>query len=159
MGRGRTLHDGGFPVGDWLWRPVTNWASFIVQSPSETHLELLTTCKDFVRSLEYCSPLWAGSPVTHLSQFHAVETKAFRIVGISRDEAETLGLSLSHHRLVVGFSVFYRLLSSLAAPALSVICPHHISTGASPVPYVIEILSSSLFCGSFFVCSSLSPYS
>ena len=21
MGRGRTLHDGGFPVGDWLWRP------------------------------------------------------------------------------------------------------------------------------------------
>ena len=35
------------------------------------------------------------------------------IIGISRDEAESLGLSLSHRRQVGGLSVFYRLLSGL----------------------------------------------
>ena len=68
--------------------------------------------------MEYCSPLWAGAPDSHLSRLDAVETKDFRIIGISRDEAESLGLSLSHRRLVGGLSVFYRLLSSLA-PLLS----------------------------------------
>ena len=29
----------------------------------------------------------------------AVETKAFMSIGIFRDEAESMGLSLSHHRL------------------------------------------------------------
>ena len=59
-------------------------------------LELLTTYKAFVRSLmEYCPPFLADAPASHLSQLHAVETKAFRISGISRDEAESLGLSLS----------------------------------------------------------------
>ena len=37
--------------------------------------------------MEYCSPLWAGAPASHLSWLHAVETKAFRIIGISRNEA------------------------------------------------------------------------
>ena len=61
--------------------------------------ELLTTYKAFVHSLmEYCSPLWAGAPASHLSQLHAVETKAFWIIGISHGEAESLGLSLSHRR-------------------------------------------------------------
>ena len=81
--------------------------------------------------MEYCSPLWAGAPASHLSRLHAVETRAFKIIGISRNEAESLGLSLNHRRLVGGLSVFYRLLSSLAPPALSAICPHHISTGRS----------------------------
>ena len=94
--------------------------------------ELLTTYKAFGRSLmEYCSPLWAGAPASHLSWLHAVETKAFRIIGISHDESESLGLSLSHHRQVGGLSVFYRLLSGLAPPALSAICPHHITAGRS----------------------------
>ena len=94
--------------------------------------ELLITYKAFARSLmESCSPLWAGAPAFHLSRLHAAETKAFRIIGISHDEAESLGLSLNHRRLVGGLSVFYRLLSSLAPPALSAICPHHISTGRS----------------------------
>ena len=76
--------------------------------------------KAFVRSLmEYCSPFWAGTPSSHLSQLDAMETKAFKIIGISHDEAESLGLSLSHRRQVGGLSVFYRLLSSLAPPALS----------------------------------------
>ena len=58
--------------------------------------ELLTMYKAFIRSLmEYCTPLWAGAPTSHRSQFHAVETKEFRIIGISHDEAESLGLSLS----------------------------------------------------------------
>ena len=73
--------------------------------------------------MEYCSPLWAGAPASHLSRLHAVETKAFQIIGISRDEAESLGLSLSHHRQVGGLSVFHRLLSSLAPPALFAIPP------------------------------------
>ena len=77
----------------------------------------LTTSKAFVRSLiEYCSPLCAGAPASYLSQLHAVETKAFRIICISRDEVESLGLSLSHRRQVGGLSVFYRLLSGLASP-------------------------------------------
>ena len=52
--------------------------------------ELLTTYKAFGRSLmENCSPLWAGAPASHLSRLHAVETKAFGIIGISREEAVT----------------------------------------------------------------------
>ena len=52
--------------------------------------ELLTTNKVFVRSLmAYWSPLWAGAPSSHLSRLHAVETKAFRLIGISRDKAES----------------------------------------------------------------------
>ena len=81
--------------------------------------------------MEYCSPLWAGAPASHLSWLHAVETRTFRIIGISRNEAESLGLSLNHRRLVGDLSVFYRLLSSLGPPALSAICPHHISAGRS----------------------------
>ena len=108
-------------------KPVADWESFL--GPPE----LLTTYKAFIRSLmEYCTSLWAGVPASHLSRLHAVETKAFWIIGISRNEAESLGLSLSHRRLVGGLSVFYRLLSSLAPPcSLSPICPHHISTGRS----------------------------
>ena len=59
------------------------------------------------------SPL-VGAPASHLSRLHAVETKAFRIIGISHDEAESLGLSLSHRRQVGVLSVFYCLLSGLS---------------------------------------------
>ena len=38
--------------------------------------------------MEYCSPFWAGAPASHLARLHAVETKAFTIIGISCDEAE-----------------------------------------------------------------------
>ena len=77
--------------------------------------ELLNTYKVFVCSLmEYCSLLWAGAPASHLSRIHAVETKAFRIIGISRDETESLGLSLPHHRHVGGLFIFYRLLADIA---------------------------------------------
>ena len=94
--------------------------------------ELLTTYKAFVcRLMEYCSPFWAGPPASYLSRLHAVETKAFMIIGISRNEAESLGLSLSHRRQVGGLSLIYRLLSGLAHPALSAICPHHIYAGTS----------------------------
>ena len=68
--------------------------------------------------MEYGIPLWAGAPTSHLSQLYAVETKAFRIIGISRDEAESLGLSLSQRRQVGGLSVFYSLLSGLTPPSL-----------------------------------------
>ena len=63
--------------------------------------ELLTTYKAFLHGLvEYCSPLWAGAPASRLSRLHAVETKEFKIISISHDEAESLGLSLSHRRQV-----------------------------------------------------------
>ena len=116
---------------------------------TECQPELLTTYKALVCSLmEYCSPLWADAPASHLSRLHAVETKAFRIIDISRDEAESLGLSLSHHRQVGGLSVFYRLLSSLAPPpppALSAICPHHISAVRSRSannPFLVKLPQS-----------------
>ena len=37
--------------------------------------------KAFIHSLmEYCSPLWAGAPASHLAQLDAVETKAIKII-------------------------------------------------------------------------------
>ena len=81
--------------------------------------------------MEYCSPLWAGAPASDFSLFHAVESKAFRIIGISRGESECLGLSLSHCRQVGGLSVFYSLLSGHSPPAVSEISPHHISARRS----------------------------
>ena len=51
---------------------------------------------------------WAGAPASHLSRLHAVETKAFQIIGISRDEADTLGPSLSHRRKV-GATSYHQL--------------------------------------------------
>ena len=84
--------------------------------------ELLSTYKAFIRSLmEYCSPLWAGSPVSYLAQLSAVKTKAFKMIGTSRDEAESMGLSLRHHRQVSGLSVLYYLLSGIAPSGLSVL--------------------------------------
>ena len=79
--------------------------------------------------MEYCSPLLAGSPASHPAQLDAVETKAFNITGISHAEAESMGLSLSHHREVSGLSVFYLLLSGLAPSALSVLCHPQVSAG------------------------------
>ena len=94
-----------FPT--WPTKPVADWESCGVQSPFLGPPELLTTYKAFVRSLmEYCSPLRADAPASHLSQLHAVETKAFRIIGISHGEAESLSLSLSHRSQVGGLSVF-----------------------------------------------------
>ena len=53
--------------------------------------------KAFTHSLmEYCSPLWESTPASHLAQLDAVLTKVFKIIGISRDEAESIGLSLQH---------------------------------------------------------------
>uniref|UniRef100_UPI00358E30E0 SCO-spondin-like n=1 Tax=Myxine glutinosa TaxID=7769 RepID=UPI00358E30E0 len=46
--------------------------------------------------MEYCSPLWDGSPALLLAQLDAVESKVFKIIGISRDVAESMGLSLCH---------------------------------------------------------------
>ena len=61
--------------------------------------ELLSTCKAFIHSLtESCSSVWAGS---HLTLLEAMETNAFKIIGISNDEAESMGQSL-HHRHQVG---------------------------------------------------------
>ena len=52
--------------------------------------------------MECCSPFWAGSPASHLSQLDTLETKTFKIIGISCAGAEYVGLSLCHHRKVGG---------------------------------------------------------
>jgi len=60
--------------------------------------ELRSTDKAFIHSLmEYCSTLWAGSPASRFAHLDAVETNACKIIEISHDEAESMGLSLHHH--------------------------------------------------------------
>uniref|UniRef100_UPI00358EB7ED armadillo repeat-containing protein 3-like n=1 Tax=Myxine glutinosa TaxID=7769 RepID=UPI00358EB7ED len=63
---------------------------------------LLSTYKAFIHMLmEYCSPFWDGAPASHLAEVDAVEVKAFNIIGISHDKAETMGLSLCHRRQIL----------------------------------------------------------
>ena len=80
--------------------------------------------------MEYCSTLWADPPALHLAQLDTVETKAYEIIGISFDEAESMGLSLCHHTKVGGLSVFYHLLSGFVPSALSVFCPPRFLQGS-----------------------------
>ena len=53
------------------------------------------------------------SAVTSLAQLDAMETKAFKIIGISLDEAESMGLSLRHRRQVGGLSISFLILHPL----------------------------------------------
>ena len=92
-----------------------SWESHIFKLASEASLgilchaksflgtpELFATYTAFIHSLmESYSLLRAAAPASHLSRLHAVETKAFRISGISHDEAEYLSLSLTGGWLVV----------------------------------------------------------
>ena len=39
--------------------------------------------------MDYCSPIWPGTPVLHLEIIDAVETQALKILGISYSEAES----------------------------------------------------------------------
>ena len=99
--------------------------------------ELLTRCKPFIcRLIEYCSPLCAGAPASNFSRLHAVETKAFRIIGISRGEAVfgCLGVSLWVSRCLSLSLWSFCILPSPLRPcpsALPVIYPSHISVGCS----------------------------
>ena len=78
------------------------------------------------------SPL-AGSPAADLAHLDTGDPKAFKVIGISYDEAECQGLSLRHHTQVIGLSfslsLFYRVLSGLAPSAPSVLCPSRILQG------------------------------
>ena len=119
--------------------------------------------KTFICSLmEYCSPLWAGSPASHLSQLYAVETKAFKIIGIS---AMKPGPWASHFPIIDNsvVSLFHRLLFGLASSALSVLCPrgfcrahmvHHLPFDETPK--IQNNCPPPLLCSSFF-CSLLFP--
>jgi len=63
--------------------------------------EILSTENTLISSfVEHCSPLWTGSLASYLAQLKAMETKAFKINGISLDEAEYMGLSPRHRRQV-----------------------------------------------------------
>uniref|UniRef100_UPI00358DED36 uncharacterized protein n=1 Tax=Myxine glutinosa TaxID=7769 RepID=UPI00358DED36 len=62
------------------------------------------------------NPLWAGAPASHLARLHAVETKAFRISEISRDEANSEGLSLTHRRQLDCIAFGMLALPSVGTP-------------------------------------------
>ena len=107
-----------------------------MQSLPLAHLTFiyLTTYTAFIYS--YCCPLGADIPASHLAQLDTMETKAFKIIGISHDEADqsvritshhfriaSHHRSLSHHRQVGGLSVFSCLLSGFAPSSPnSVLC-------------------------------------
>ena len=93
--------------------------------------KLLSTYKTFIRSLmEYSSPLWAGPPASHFAQLDAVETKAFKINGISHDEAESIGLTLRHRRQVGGLCLLPPPFWSWTLCPLCVLSPTlQVSTG------------------------------
>ena len=80
--------------------------------------------------MEYCSPLRAGAPASHLARLHAVEIKTFRVIDISCDEAESLGRSSFNADRSMVF-VFHPLFSDSLAPALSVLCPLNITAERS----------------------------
>ena len=85
--------------------------------------------------MEYISPLWTGTSASNLAQIDVVETKAFRINGISHAETELMWLSLSSHRYISDLSVFDPLISGLAPSALSVHPPNHqVSAGLTYSP-------------------------
>jgi len=83
--------------------------------------ELLITCKPFGCSkMEYSSPLWAGAPTSHLFQLHAVETKAFRIIGISHREPLTVSPQADRW----SFCLLPSPVQSTPPTALSTVFPH-----------------------------------
>ena len=98
-----------------------------IDSDRDTRKKLIKRQRECL--LEYCSLLCAGSSASHLAQLDAVEIKAFKIIGISQDEDESMGLSLCHKRQISILSVFYRLRSGLAPAALSVLCTAQVSAG------------------------------
>lgn len=126
----------------WLPKPDADWASLIMQDSFKT----------FIRSLvEYCSPLWASGPASRFALIDAVESKGFKIIWISHDEPECLGLLHSHHRQIgclystASFVVLHPLHSlSLSPPWL---CPSQVSAGCkrSPRnPLLAKLLKSTL---------------
>ena len=81
-------------------------------------------------------------PVTLTSQAPSRPSKALKIIGISHDEAECLGLLLSHHRHIGSLSVFSHLLFGLALFALSWFCPSQISawyTWSASNPLLVKL--------------------
>ena len=103
----------------WPPKPVADWTSPVTQNPSLAHLNSSSTYKAFIRSLmEYCSPLWAGFPASYLSQLDAVETKAFKIIGITSTEVDSMGLSIFHRRQVSGLCFLPPPLGSCTLCAL-----------------------------------------
>ena len=73
--------------------------------------------------MEYCSPIWVGAPASHLWKP--------RHFGPSASPATRLSLWASHS-LTTGRSVIFlssTVSSPVSPPALSAICPHHISSG------------------------------
>ena len=71
-------------------------------SPSQ----LVTTYKSKIRpSLEYCSPVWGGTPKSSLNLLDRVQSKAIRL--INNPNLTNSLQSLSHRRLVADLSIFY----------------------------------------------------
>ena len=115
--------------------------------------------------MEHCS-LWAGSPSSHLAQLDTVETKAFKIIGISHDEAESVGLSLRHYQQVDGLCMLPPLFWSCTLchlhalsplpllPTSSGICIAHVIHQQPPSGETPKIQNH---CSPLLICSSSSP--
>ena len=68
-----------------------------------------STYKTFIHSLmEHCSPLWAGSPASHLSQLNTVESTPSRLL-----ESSVLKLNVRAYHFAIGD----RLVVSLSSTA------------------------------------------
>ena len=63
----------------WPPKPAVNWAHCIVRKSFLCTHKRPYTDKVFISSLmEYCFPIWAGSPASHPAQLDSMEIKAFR---------------------------------------------------------------------------------
>ena len=82
--------------------------------------------------MECCSPLCAVATASHLAQLDAVETKAFMIIAISTNEAESTDLSLHHLKQVGGLPGFV-LLSGYT------LCPLHASLNTPSPPGIYRM--------------------
>ena len=72
-------------------RPAADCASTLVITSHS--FKKRRAYKAFVRSsVEYCSPWWAGAPLSHLFLLDSVESQALNIFGISNDEQITVML-------------------------------------------------------------------
>ena len=105
----------------WSPKPATDYAFFIGPFCGQS--------QHFCSLMEYCSPLWADAPASHIALLDAVESNALKIIGTSRDNVKCLSLLLSPRRQVGGLSVFYLQLFGLASSALCWICPSQVSVG------------------------------
>ena len=85
-----------------------------------------TVYKSQVRStMEYSSLAWMGAAPTHLGKLDSVQSRAFKIIGVSEeDAANNLNIqSLQHRRNVASASLMFKMHTSSCPEKLKELCP------------------------------------